>query len=450
MVYVKHTWQDSEVITAEKLNNLEDGSYSLADNLNFTGSISSSQPITAGLKSRPATFTDFAEVATAMQTYAGFWTNSNNVIANSPNNNDVWTVINVQPAVGQANGFIWVYKYQNISEAWYTSVTGGKIVGWKKVAFDNTTGVDKRATITKTPATIKYWTSRHTTNQDSIVIGNQMWSFTGQTSDHSVSQAITVYDLDATKYSSGGFYKLTDKSHNLGHVNGADFIYSTRTDYAGIDLTKGYFVAYNGSGLPPEVSLFKDVSQSTTSLDVANSTNIIFKEGTKQLNGDGSISFGGNFRTLFLTRIVDANTIGLRVISLGTGSTDYSDVTSDKSDMSAWGTFKSGKTDYEYNGTAKIVKDIKIDTNGLDSANQPQGQTYYNGYLYLGVGFTNSSVIKVSVFEDYGKIEKVIYPNITNFTGGETEAVSVYNGDLYVQAIGIPGQGDIIYQTPLY
>jgi len=155
MVYKKHNWVDGEIITADSLNNLEDGSYSLSDDFAFTGNLSSQLPISSGLASRAAKFTDFADVAMAMKTYAGFWTNSSNVIANSPNGNDVWTVINVQPAVGQANGFIWVYKYQNISEAWYTSVTGGKIVGWKKVAFDNTTGIDKRATVTKTPATIK-------------------------------------------------------------------------------------------------------------------------------------------------------------------------------------------------------------------------------------------------------------------------------------------------------
>lgn len=303
----------------------------------------------------------------------------------------------------------------------------------ENVSFNGTSDI-KRTSIYQNSVKPDYYTTRYTASQDMTIIGTQLLRFVGTKSDHS-TQAIDVRELNAGVYSSGSLTQLSDKSHNLGHVNGVDFIYGQLADYVSQSLNSGYLVAYNGAGLPPEVTLFSNVTTDISFFDIANGTNIVFKEYNKTLDGDGSVSYGGDFKTLLLTRAIDTNHIGLRVIKLGTGSTDYSDKTADKSDMNMWGTFKSGIGEKDYNGTAKIVDDFIIDTTELPYNTQPQGQTFKNGYLFMGAGFDGNHVLKISFHNGYGFVEEDFSLTDDLDSGGETEGVAFYGGTMIVSAM---------------
>ena len=291
------------------------------------------------------------------------------------------------------------------------------------------------------PTNVDYWSARIQVRQDSTVIGNQLWSFDGRVADHTTQQEIDIRDLSQPYGPTGTMIQLASKKHNLGHVNGIDFINGFRDDPMGMNpTTKGYLVAYNGSGLPPEITLFKDITTDTANLFVENSTNIVFKEGSKTLDGDGSVSFFGNYKTVAMTRVVDSTHIGIRIVQLGIGTNDFSDKTTNKNDYSLWGTFVSGKTNFEYNGTAKIVKDYIVDTTGITGSNQPQGQTFYKGSLYMAIGFSNSQAVRIDFVNGFARIGRVIYPDIPMVTNGEPEALSIYNGKMIITtAVTIKG-----------
>lgn len=318
------------------------------------------------------------------------------------------------------------------------------------VRFNGTTDL-KRTSIYQKSVKPDYYTTRYTGQQDMTVIGTQLIRFSGSSSDHSTIQQVDVRELNSPVGPTGALIQLPDKTHNLGHVNGVDFIYGQLADYVSQSLNSGYLVAYNGAGLPPEVTLFSNVTTDISFFDIANGTNIVFKEYNKTLAGDGSVSYGGDFKTLLLTRAIDTNHIGLRVIKLGTGSTDYSDKTSDKSDMTRWGTLKSGIDEKNYNGTAKIIDDLIIDTSELPYDTQPQGQTFKNGYLFMGAGFVGNHVLKISFHDGYGFVEEDLSLTDELDSGGETEGVAFYGGTLIVSArFTVSGDKHALWTLNLY
>lgn len=301
------------------------------------------------------------------------------------------------------------------------------------VNFNGTTNI-KRTSIYQKSVKPDYYTTRYPASEDMTVIGTQLLRFSGKKSDHS-TQVVDVRELNSPVSSTGALPQLADKTHNLGHVNGVDFILGQLTDYVSQSLNSGYLVAYNGAGLPPEITLFSNITTETAFFDIATGTNIVFKEGNKTLDGDGSVCYGGDFKTIFMTRAIDKNHIGLRIIKLGTGTVDYSDTTTDKTDMSSWGTLHSGVDSFSYNGTAKIVDDITIDTTALPYNTQPQGQTFKNGYLFMGVGFEGNHVLQISIHGGYGFIEHDYSLTEDLDSGGETEGVAFYGGTLIVSAM---------------
>ena len=440
----------------------------------WTGINKFDKPIYGNFQSQLINTNDLTVIAQSMQKYSGNWQiNSNTTpLVGQPNGLSpkglyTLTVVSSWPDAGY-------FILTNMSEDTYIGhVIAGTIKNWVKMANDSTvvhntgnetiagnktfTGTTsiKSQDVSYLPTNLDYYTERINAAQDMTVIGDQLLIFSGTTTDHSVIQNVQAKVLSSGYSATGSLidYSGTAKTHNLGHVNGVDFINSQLSSYYSTDLTSGYLVAYNGSGLPPEVSLFENITQSTSFFDIANSTNIIFKEGNKTLDGDGSVSFGGDFRTLILSRVVDSKTIGLRIVSLGTGTNDFSDKTSDNSDMTLWGTFKSGKTDYQYNGTAKIVSDIKVDSSVLSGSNQPQGQTYKGNSVYMGVGFTGSHIIEIKVFSGYGKIINDFYPNssITNGHNGEVEGVAIHEGELLgLSSPSSSGQNALFYKIKLF
>ena len=321
--------------------------------------------------------------------------------------------------------------------------------------IDDSLGQVTRNDLSYTPARLSYYTNRIAASQDMTVIGDYLLMFNGTTTDHSVVQNVQTKALSAGYSNTGSLidYNGTQKTHNLGHVNGVDYISGQLSGYGSTDLNNGYLVAYNGSGLPPEVSLFDNINKNTTFFDVKNSTNIVFKEYTKTLDGDGSVSFGGDYQTILMTRVVDSKTVGIRIIKLGTGTIDYSDKTSDHSDLTSWGTFVSGKTAFQYNGTAKILNDIMLDTSSINAeSNQPQGQTYVGNSLFMGVGFNNSNILEIKIYRDYAKVVNNFFPpaSISDGNGGEIEGVAIHDGELIGMASPTsPATGALLYKIKL-
>lgn len=440
----------------------------------WTGKNTFTQPIDGSLKTRDITFSDFNDVAKNMVKYAGTWNVGTQSIANSPLAN--YYTVTVTPAISDGgSGYIELVPFVNGSASKYIAVVGSqKLSPWKSFAFDDNvlhnTGNEtvlgdktfngktsiKNTDLSYYGSDLSYYTGRIASGQDMTVIDDLLLIFDGKTTDHSVVQNIQTKVLSAGYSSTGALidYVGTVKTHNLGHVNGVDYINGQLSNYVSTDLNNGYLVAYNGSGLPPEVSLFDNVNKNTTFFDVNNSTNIIFKEYTKTLDGDGSVSFGGDFKTILMTRVVNSKTIGIRVVKLGTGTNNYSDSTNDHSDLTSWGSFVSGKNDFQYNGTAKIVKDIMLDTSSINAnSNQPQGQTYKGNSLFMGVGFNNSNIIEVKIFSNYAKITNNFFPPaaVSDGKDGEIEGVALHEGELIgLSSPSYSGQGALLYKIKLY
>jgi hypothetical protein len=173
-------------------------------------------------------------------------------------------------------------------------------------------------------------------NQDGSRVGNELWMFDGGNPDHTGTANIHRLNKDT-------LVEIGTIPHNLGHANGVDY-------------RNNKLVVFNGSAYPPEISLYTDpIGKSSLNLTDSNNTQIIFKEGSKQLDGDGSVCFGENDHILYYSYIFDSTHLRIYKILLGMGDNNLSDSTSDKSDKTKWGTFISGKASTDYNGTAQVI-----------------------------------------------------------------------------------------------
>ncbi|ADD71761.1 baseplate protein [Leuconostoc phage 1-A4] len=113
MAYTKNTWLTDDIITADKLNNIENG--------------------ILGQYSTPATFTDFNTVAGGMNKYQGFWYVQGTGVINGPTGTTTWSTVEVIRGNSNATGLIRVIPF-NSSTVYVSSVNGGNIVGWARLA----------------------------------------------------------------------------------------------------------------------------------------------------------------------------------------------------------------------------------------------------------------------------------------------------------------------------
>lgn len=214
--------------------------------------------------------------------------------------------------------------------------------------------------------------------QDGAKVGNEYWLFGGSSPDHRSTDYI--HRIDPTNFREIGVIK-----HNLGHANGVDY-----RDNA--------LLVYNGSAFPPEINLYKNPDNEKTELkinDYAN-TQIIFKESSKQLPGDGSACFGVDKKTVYYSYSTGGKQVVILKILLGLGNNDLSDKTTDKSDDKHWGSFVSGKSSDDYNGTAQIIASYTGDILG---DNQPQGMAF-NGDLYIGVSMHDPKAYQLHLLDN--------------------------------------------------
>ena len=214
--------------------------------------------------------------------------------------------------------------------------------------------------------------------QDGAKVGNEYWLFGGSSPDHRSTDYI--HRIDPTSFREIGIIK-----HNLGHANGVDY-----RDNA--------LLVFNGSAYPPEINLYKNPDNEKTELRVNDhaNTQIIFKEGGKRLPGDGSACFGVDKKTVYYSYTTGRKQVVILKILLGLGNNDLSDKTTDKSDNKHWGSFVSGKSSDDYNGTAQVIASYTGDILG---DNQPQGMAF-NGDLYLGVSMHEPKAYQLRLLDN--------------------------------------------------
>lgn len=259
-------------------------------------------------------------------------------------------------------------------------------------------------------------------SQAGCTVGDQIWLFEDAGAGHEIEK--NVWKLNANDLTDAGTIK-----HTMAHCNGADYI-------------DGYLLVFNGQATPPEINITKGVTKDTPSLYFTspNNTQIVFKEGTKQLEGDGSACFGEAFNIVYY-----AGYNGIYKILLGTGANDLSDKTDDKSDMSSWGTFITGKADDEYNGTAKILKTYT----GV-SLGQPQDMTF-DGQLYIQTGYATLNCNVISLDDTTGNysIKDILEVDVrdNNYVKQHIEPEAI---TFYKDRIILGGRGDMNMLASIY
>lgn len=250
-------------------------------------------------------------------------------------------------------------------------------------------------------------------SQGGCVVGNQLWLFEDAGATHEVEKRI--WRLNANDLSD-----IDTIPHTMAHCNGVDFI-------------DGYLLVFNGAATPPEINITKNVTEETASLyfDSSENTQIVFKEGSKQLEGDGSACFGEDFNIVYY-----AGYAGIYKILLGTGENDLSDKTVDKSDMSSWGTFISGRSIDEYNGTARILR-----TYTGSSLGQPQDMIF-DGKLYIQRDYSTLNYSALTFNDDaysYSVSERVeidVRDENYNKMHVEPEAITFYKNKIIMGGRG--------------
>lgn len=279
--------------------------------------------------------------------------------------------------------------------------------------------------VIKMPTSGKIPINRYKTfvGQDAAKIGDEYWLFDGSTPDH-ISTAY-IHRINPTDFSEIGLI-----THNLGHANGVDYRDNT-------------LLVYNGGALPPEINLYKNPDNTKTDLKIqdAANTQIIFKESSKLLPGDGSACFGIDKKIVYYAYSAGGIQVVILKILLGLGDNDLSDKTTDKSDNQHWGSFASGKSNDEYNGTAQIITSY---TGEISGDNQPQGMAF-NGDLYLGTSHSEQKAYQLQLLDDGSfkvvdsyKSEMTDYKN--NVIGLEPEITFI---DPVKRSVFVGGRGSI-------
>lgn len=132
-----HTVQGNVDALNTNVNDLkaQNNNIRTADN-EWTGVNTFDQKIVGSLKTRRATFSDYAVIAKSMDQYTGKWFVMDETIANGPQPQQHWYYVEVSQAFGTNTGTIEVNS--TWGDKFITGIDGGEIKGWYKVAKDST------------------------------------------------------------------------------------------------------------------------------------------------------------------------------------------------------------------------------------------------------------------------------------------------------------------------
>ena len=201
---------------------------------------------------------------------------------------------------------------------------------------------------------------------------------------------IQVYD--------SSFANVGHMIHNLGHGSGLSY-----------NETYDVFLMGNGeANVSPRLDILLNASDSVISAVDGSIPEYLFggsnvmsifleKDGTPLLpDADGATwCMGGNSRLVFISlRDADKNRV-FYLAMLGVGSTDFSLLDT------GYGTFISGKTDSELNGTIKILHKYERMGDGINSA---QGMQYDKGKLIVTSSVSNCMIYRIGFYDTGYKI----------------------------------------------
>ena len=260
--------------------------------------------------------------------------------------------------------------------------------------------------------------------QDGTFVNGKLWSFADGVSVGNIN----VIDLETLTH--------TTKTHNLGHANSVD--YNPNVDCL---MTFGS----NGSN-QPTIVLYKEPDTVTDlRLTDAKCTIINLYNISEHFNISGSVCWGeANCIAYFVTGVYEdssytpIDTRKIIKLLLGMGSNDLSG--------EGFGTFISGRSNTEYNGTCKILKTYYgeipyIDTKyGRANLETPQGMEY-DKYLYLGYGTRGHNILKIALDDDSNSYRVVdnYYVNMYSYSGAllyfEPEMVALNGAHLFTGSI---------------
>ena len=226
--------------------------------------------------------------------------------------------------------------------------------------------------------------------QATNIINDEIWVWYASSDD------VNGYKGQITKFDKNTYAYKGDETkifHNLGHVPSADYCDKNDT----LMVTNGT----NGTGILPKLQFYRNLSNNNGFLYQDNEN--YFDIDISNLGSGGhTATFGEAFNIVYIYNGK------LHKIILGVGDIDLS---------SYLGTFRSGCSENEFNGTAKI-----IETYNIDFINDTmQTLTYHNGYIYLLIGHKNTSVFKVSLIDSYCKLEECFRINDYDVIGDIVE-----------------------------
>ena len=114
------------------------GNETISGDKTFTGNNTFTNQINGSLSTRPATFTDYADVANDMTKYSGNWYVQDHAIKNDPvgaNGGLAWYLVQVIPAYGTNTGYIQITIVDG--KIFSTGIDAGEIKGWHLMPHDS-------------------------------------------------------------------------------------------------------------------------------------------------------------------------------------------------------------------------------------------------------------------------------------------------------------------------
>ncbi len=255
---------------------------------------------------------------------------------------------------------------------------------------------------------------------DHTFVKDELWVFPVSNDSHTNFVDVNRYSVDLENKNA---QFLGSFKHNWGHCNTVDYCKVTDSIILG-----------NGGGSdnlePNEIYIFENASnmQNETTVNVSTAIKLeIEKDGFdwgKQLNVVWGESNAGKHNIIYAISNNDVTQFIHKII-LGQGGNQLEN-----------GTFISGKTGLQFNGTYKIIKQY---TYPYDRYYCNQGTQFYNGILYEGFGHDAISHFEKILNKNGTVTAEIMQERIYDDTGNEinftVEGLAIKNDHLFIGSI---------------
>lgn len=229
---------------------------------------------------------------------------------------------------------------------------------------------------------------------------------------------------------------VTTKTHSLGHCNSVDY-----------DPISNCVLLFASQGNDkPVLYLYNDPENSNNMTENdPNCTIVALYNVSSFMNVSASACFGEGSMYVYYTDGIYKNASNviennpkIHKLLLGMGDNDLS--------ADGYGTFISGRTGAQYNGTVKEVNTyegtIIKGLNAISSGNSlwTVQDSKYNGYLYVSFGTCGTNVLKIRLFENMFEVVDNIRTEYFDYEGTayqvEPEGFAISeNGTMYVSVV---------------